>query len=117
MISAYQSALSGLQAYSTKIDSHANNIANSQSSEYKKTRVTLSETIPYGVKTNVEKVDTPGDSHFELTENGYERVELSNVNLGEEFVQINLATSHYKANLKTIEVTDQMTKDLLDIKA
>lgn len=117
MLPVSQSALSALQAFGTKLNSNANNIANSQSEGFKKTRVTLSDTQPQGVKANVEKVDTPGASHYEQTSQGTELVELSNVNLAEELPESNLNTTFYKANLKTLQVADEMTESLLNIKA
>ena len=43
MISAYQTALSGLQAFSTKLQSNGNNIANANTDGFKRIR---GSTIP-----------------------------------------------------------------------
>lgn len=115
MISGYQAALSGLQAYGTRVQSNANNIANAQTNGYKKTRVTLSSVEPQGVKANVEKVESTPSSVFEQGPNGEELVELSNVNLASEFTEMNSNKHMYTANLKTIQVTDEMEGTLLDI--
>lgn len=117
MISGTQSALSALQAFSTKTQSNANNVANSNTDGFKKTRVTLAETEPEGVKAYVDKVNTPGPSVYKETNNGSELVELSNVDLADEFVDSNMNTRFYQANLKTIQTVDEMTQSLLDIKA
>ena len=117
MIPAASSALSGLQAYGTKINSNANNIANLSSEGYKKTRVTLSSQAPQGVQANVETVDSPGNIRLEETAQGQEQVELSNVDLAEELPESQLNARFYQANLKTLETVDEMTKNLLDIKA
>lgn len=117
MLPVSQSALSALQAFGTKLHSNANNVANSQSEGFKKTRVTLSDTQPQGVKANIERIDTPGASHYEETSQGTELVELSNVNIAEELPDSNLNATFYKANLKSLQVADEMTKSLLDIKA
>ena len=117
MISAYQSALSGLQAFGTKINANGNNIANVTSEGFKKSRVLLSETQPNGVKATVDRVDTPGDSMLQETSQGMEVVELSNVDLGSELPEMILNSHFYKANLKTIETVNEMSGTLLDIKS
>ena len=117
MIPAVNSALSGLQAYGTKVNSNANNIANLSSEGYKKTRVTLSNRAPEGVQANVETVDSPGNTRLEETANGQEQVELSNVDLAEELPDSQLNARFYQANLKTLETVDEMTQSLIDLKA
>jgi flagellar hook protein FlgE len=117
MISALQSAVSALQAYGTKIDANSNNIANSATPEYKRTRVTLSNVEPTGVRANVSKLETKGTEVYEQTTDGLELTELSNVDLGRELPEMMLNTHFYKANLKTIETTDQLLSSVLDLKA
>ncbi len=117
MIPAVNSALSGMQAFETKINSNANNIANVSSEGFKKTRVTLTNQAPQGVKASVETIDKPGMMRLEETSKGTEPVELSNVNLAEELTDSQLNSRFYQANMKTMDVADEMTKSLLDIKA
>jgi len=117
MIAAYQAALSGLQAFGTKIQSNSNNIANANTDGFKKTRVTNSNVAPQGVKAQVDKVSTPGAGVFQETEAGTEFVELSNVDLAGELVDMGLNSTMYKANLKTIETVDTMTGALLAVKS
>jgi flagellar basal-body rod protein FlgC len=115
MISAYQSALSALQAFGTKMQSHADNIANANTDGFKKTRVTLAEVQPQGVRATVDKVNTPGPIIFQETGAGLDPVELSNVELNSEIPEMNLNSHLYKANLKTIETADEMAGALLKI--
>ena len=117
MIPAASSALSGLQAFCTKMNSNANNTANVSSEGYKKTRVTLSNQAPQGVKASVETVDSPGMMRLEETQNGSEFVELSNVDLAEELPESQLNSRFYQANLKTLQTVDEMTESLINIKA
>ena len=117
MIGATQSALSALQAFGTKINSNANNVANISSENYKKTRVLLQSQNSQGVKAVVEQVDTPGSMAYQETNEGGEYTELSNVDLAEELTGSNLSTRFYQANLKTLETADEMTKSVLDLKA
>ncbi len=117
MISAYSSAQTALKAFGTKINSNANNIANANTNEFKKTRVTNATTETQGVKATVDKVNTPGTSIFEETGTGMERVELSNVDLASELTEMTTNSQFYKANLKTIETVNEMTGELLNIKS
>lgn len=116
MIPAVNSALSGLQAFGTKLESNANNIANASTEGYKKTRVTLANQAPQGVKASVETIDSPGTQILEQTNNGSEFIEQSNVDLGEELPDTQLNARFYEANLKTLQASDEMTGHLLDMK-
>ncbi len=117
MISAYQSALSGLQAFGTRLQSNSNNIANANTNGFKKTVVTNASAAPQGVKAHVNSSSTPGTSVFQETNSGTELVELSNVDLATELVDMNQNSIMYKANLKTIESVNDMTGALLDLKS
>jgi flagellar hook protein FlgE len=117
MISAYSSALTALQAFGTKIQSSANNIANANTDGFKKTRVTMAELQPQGVRADVDQVTTAGTSVFQETSGGPDLVELSNVELSSEIPEMNLSSQFYKANLKTIETVNDMTGSLLDIQS
>jgi flagellar hook protein FlgE len=117
MISALQSALSGLQSFGVKIQCNSNNIANINSDGFKKSRVTMANMEPQGVKAQVDKVSTPGPTVLQEIGSGHEMVELSNVDMGEEIVNMNLNSTMYKANLKSIETINEMTGELLKIKS
>ncbi len=117
MISAYQTALTGLQAFGTKLESNANNIANANTNGFRKTLVTNSNVAPQGVKAQVNKVSTPGTNAVQKTNSGMELVELSNVDLATELVDMNQNSILYKANLKTIERVNDLTGALLDLKS
>ncbi len=117
MVPALNSAISALQAYGTRINSTANNIANSNSEGYKRTRVTFSTMSPGGVKPHVETIDQQGPVLQEETSSGFEFIEQSNVDLSNEIPKMMLDVNYYKANLKTIQTTDEMLSSLLDIKA
>lgn len=114
MISGVNSALSALQAFGTKIESNGNNIANSNTDGFKRTRVTLTNVEPNGVKANVDKMETPGPITY--NQEG-EQTELSNVDLGVEIPDMMINSNYYKANLKTLQVADELTQSVLDLKA
>lgn len=115
--SAQNSALSALKAFSTRVQSNSNNVANSLTDGFKKTRVTLSSLESGGVQAQVEKINTPGSVVYQETSDGQKEVELSNVDIGQEFPEMNINSNLYKANLKTIQVADEMAGSLLKLKA
>jgi flagellar basal-body rod protein FlgC len=117
MISAYQSAISGLQAFGSRIASNGNNIANVASETFKGTRVLLEESSSGGVATQVDLLPAPATTWYDTTNNGYEMVALSNVDLAGEMVSMNLNEIYYKANLRTIQTTNEMFGSLLSLKA
>ncbi len=117
MISAFQAALSGLHAFGTKIQSNSNNIANSNTDGFKRTQVNLESAVPHGVKTQIDKINTPAPEVFSERSEGLDLVELSNVDLGKELPEMYINSQMYKANLKTIETADNMLGSLLEIKS
>ncbi|TKB05729.1 flagellar basal body rod C-terminal domain-containing protein [Desulforhopalus sp. IMCC35007] len=117
MISAYNTALSALQSFGTKLQSNSNNIANANTDGFKRTRVTNASTEPSGVKAQIDKINSPGPVTYEATNSGYDVVELSNVDLSVEIPDMNLNATMYKANLKTIETVSEMAGELLNMKA
>lgn len=117
MIRAYQTALTGLQAFSTKLQANGNNIANANTDGFKKTQITNAAVAPSGVKAQSQKISTQGISVLQQTGSGPEQVELSNVDLATEIVDLSLNSTMYKANLKTIETANDMTGTLLQLKS
>ena len=116
MINGISSTLSGLMSFQKKNESIANNTANINTDGYKKTRVTMQDEAPQGVSTNVSKIDTPGPMAIERTSEGEVLVEQSNVDLAEEIPQQLLTRRFFQANIKTIQVHDEMLGSLIDIK-
>jgi flagellar basal-body rod protein FlgC len=115
MSDAFNAALSALGAFFRKVDVTANNIANLNTNNFKKSRVDIEEACPSGVKVSISRVNTPGDS-LPLSEINQNQ-ETSNVNLAEELVTL-ITTEHaVSANIKTITAEDEMQKTLIDIVA
>jgi flagellar hook protein FlgE len=115
MSDAFNAALSAIGAFSRKMDVTANNIANVNTNNFKKSQADMEETYPSGVKVSISQVDTPGDL-LPPSERNQNR-ESSNVNLAEELVNL-ITTQHAaSANIKTITTEDEMQKTLIDILA
>ena len=115
MIGAIYTSLSGLAAAQTKIVTAAHNTANANTDGFKKQRVVFQETQPQGVEATVERVNTPGPVFFKETEAGSVAVELSNVDLGEEAINLMLGKRLYEANLNVIKTQNRLLGSLLDI--
>lgn len=127
MINTIQIALSGLAASSKKIEASAGNIANLNSAG----SLTDPAHAPYSAVTTVQETDEGGGvkaaiipkntpfvpaydpgSPFAETDG---LVGVPNVNLAEEAVNITLAKTAYKANLKVIQAVSDLSRDLLGI--
>ena len=114
MSEAFNTALSALGALFRKLDVTANNIANSETNNFKKSRVEMEDVYPSGVKVSISQVNTPGDI-LPPDEKGVSQ-ESSNVNLAEELVNLIVTQHDFSANIKTIQTKDKMEKQLIDIK-
>ncbi len=117
MVSGRYASLSGLQAYGKRLQNNANNIANMNTSGFKRGRVLLSEEKPQGVGTHVEKVETSGPQTMEETGQGKRMVLQSNVDLTEELPEMMLNQQALLANIRSLQAVDEMEKNVLDLKA
>ncbi|MDX2499284.1 MAG: flagellar basal body rod C-terminal domain-containing protein [Deltaproteobacteria bacterium] len=115
MIPAVNSTLSALQAYRKSMGVTANNIANVNTEEFKKSRATMIEGVNGGVEVDVEKVNTPGHRYQELQGDQMVEKETSNVNLEEELPDLMVTQRTYEANLKVLQTRDKMLGSMLDI--
>ena len=115
MISGIYSALSALGAFSKKVAVTSNNVANSHSDEYKKSRAILEEGQNGGVNVSIQKVDTPGSLIAREGSSGVQTVETSNVDLAEETVHMMLAQRGYEANAKSVAVQNELLGTILNI--
>ncbi|MDX2454646.1 flagellar basal body rod C-terminal domain-containing protein [Desulfosarcina sp.] len=114
MMSPLHSSLSAISAFSVKMNVTANNIANVNSDGFKKSRTTLKERPLGGVEPDVSIDNTPGPTN-PVFENGVTgQIEASNVDLAEEITDSISTQAGCKANLKTIQVYDEMLGSLLD---
>jgi len=108
-------SLSGLAAAQAKLVTAANNIANANTNEFKKTRTTFEESSGGGVHVTLDRVQTPGPIALQESPQGLVEQELSNVDLGEELVNVLISRQSFEANLNAIAVQEQTLGSLLDI--
>jgi flagellar hook protein FlgE len=116
MMGAIHSALSGLTAFSTQCDVTAHNVANVMTNEFKKSRTEFVALETGGVLPVIQKNESTGPSILNNTGYGPAQLELSNVDLGEEAINLIISQRGYEANLQTIKTADDMLGSLLDIK-
>jgi flagellar basal-body rod protein FlgC len=101
-------AVSSILALEKKLDVTANNIANVNTDEFKKSRAIFQTGDLPGVSVTITKVDTPGT----IQPNG---LESSNVFLAEEFVNLITTQHSYTANVRVIETEAEMQGHILDV--
>ncbi len=109
-VSAAHTAESAITALSRKLDVAANNIANVNTDEFKKSRTIFQTNDVPGVSVTIDRVDTPGT----MQPDG---VESSNVDLAEEFASLIITQRSQTANATVIETDQEMRQSLIDILA
>ncbi len=123
MVSSIDTALSGLNAASKRLEVSANNLANQFSTKsvtdgkvsdtpYSAQRVDQISLSSGGVTTQVSNTN-PATNTVADPQGGLQQV--PNVDTANELIQTKLASYDFKANLKTIQAQDNMFKNLLDI--
>ena len=106
------SSISALRALSTKQSVTANNIANSETKEFKKSTAILKEGSNGAVSAKTQPVNTPGTM---INQPDGSLEEMSNVDLGQELVSM-IPTQHgYEANLKALKTSMEMEDTVLDL--
>ena len=115
MTFSIQSTLSAVKAFGEKMGVTANNIANVETEEFKKSRATLVEGPKNNVEVEITQPDTPGPIVVDVTDGQYTEREMSNVDLAEEIPQTIIAQRSYEANLATLRTQDEMLKSIIDI--
>ncbi len=113
MINSIGYSIAGLSVHSTKVNTAAHNVANVNTAEYKKDRVTIQSNESGLPEDNIDKINTPG--HMWPYFVGV--LEMSNVNLAEEMVNMSIGKIGFMANLKVLQTQDEMEESVLDILA
>jgi flagellar hook protein FlgE len=114
MSNAANIALMALSSFVRKLDVTANNIANVNTEDFKKSRAILEETYQSGVKVSISQVDTPG-MPLPVDESHPDSKETSNVVLEDEFADLIVTQHMYDANLTTIRTEEEMQGTVLDL--
>ncbi len=112
MISGIGASLAGIAVFEKKLNAGANNIANINTSGYKKIESVITEDGSGLPELNLKRVDTPGPL---VQEPDGKTSEQSNVDLAEELTQNMVAQRGYEANLKALKTQNDMLGSALDI--
>jgi flagellar basal-body rod protein FlgC len=115
MIYPVSNALSALSAFRRKMDVTANNIANVNTDDFKKSRVNMQEESNGGVQANIQQINTPGYPKEVYQDDALAEVESSNVDLAEEITETAVTKAGFSANLKTFSTQNQVIGSVLDI--
>lgn len=114
MITSLSSTLSALRAFSKKMAVTANNVANVNSDEFKRSEAILKEGEQGAVEVEIRQIDSEGPI-IPANTDGVEDRELSNVDLTTELPNAMITQRAFEANLKMIETEDEMIGSILDI--
>ncbi|MBW2061104.1 MAG: hypothetical protein JRI95_06010 [Deltaproteobacteria bacterium] len=108
-------SLSALQAFATKLQATANNIANFITPEYKAERVVMTSGPAGGVLAAVTRDLTPGVTLPQEAGQPGEPQEMSNVNLANEMIDLMLTRTAYQANARALSITQETNGKVIDI--
>lgn len=115
MIFSVDNNISALKAFGAKMGVTANNIANVESEEFKKSSALLHEGERGSVKVDISRIDTPGAIGTKYIDDEQVETEMSNVDLAEEIPDIIPTQRGYEANLTVIKTKDEMLATIIDI--
>lgn len=111
------SSASALKAFGTKMAVSANNVANVNSEDFKKSRALVTEGENDSVKVDISRVNTEGPLVTETFNNERVQRELSNTDIAEEFTQQIMTQYGFEANTRTIRTQDEMLGTIIDLVA
>jgi flagellar hook protein FlgE len=119
MSDAFSSAISGISSNATRAAVAANNIANANTPGFKASRVTVESSRSDRQEAHITESTEPGSL---LPKSGGfperpEPEETSNVDLAEEFVQLQISEHGYSASAAVIRAQSEMLGTVLDILA
>lgn len=113
---AYNAALSGMQAASLQLKVSANNIANSNTDGFQKQQV-VTQAGTYGVEVKVEKIGATGSQNNLDNNIGKIMTERSSVDVVEELIEMKAAKNLFEANLKALYTQSNLLGRILDVMA
>lgn len=119
MSDTFSSAISGISANTVRAAVAANNIANVNTSGFKASRVTVESSGSDRQETHITESTESGSfiPRSDGLPEGSELEETSNVDLAEEFVQLQISEHGYSANAAVIRTQDEMLGTVLDMRA
>ncbi|MBN2332903.1 MAG: flagellar biosynthesis protein FlgC [Deltaproteobacteria bacterium] len=118
MVRGIPASLTAIHAVAERFNRSAKNIANLNTDGYKADRVTFAEGPVEGTVQATISVDkSAGPVRAEQTEEGFELVEMSNVDLAKEMVTMMVDKRSIEANLAALKTADELLGTIIDIKS
>jgi len=114
MISSVSSSVSALRAYDTSSAVSANNLANVETDNFKKSRTVFNENTDGGVKVTISQSEE--ENPVALLSDGSEKI-MSNTDISEEMAQQIRDQNGYGLNAKSIQADDDMKGTVIDMMA
>ncbi|MBW2184373.1 MAG: hypothetical protein JRF49_11000 [Deltaproteobacteria bacterium] len=109
-------SIAGINAFFKKMDVSANNVANSNTDNYKRRVAHINQDKNGNPETNITIDKTPGlDNPRKSGEPEGPPRKMSNVNYAREAVSMIEAQAGVKANVRTLESKGEMLTSLIDI--
>lgn len=112
MTLSINTSISALNALGKRQATSANNIANSDSDGFKKSRVVMDEGEKGTVTAKTQMINTPG-TMINRTDGSLK--EASNVDLATEITTMIPNKHAYRANLKALQTSAEMERTTLDL--
>lgn len=116
MIDGLHAAYSGLVAQGKKVSVSANNIANSESKDFKKSRLIIEAAGEGGVTSQVEQVNVE-EAFTQPVESKNDTEGANDVDLGEEIFEMSNAQRGFEANAVSLRAQEENVGTLLDVMA
>ncbi|ONI37744.1 hypothetical protein AN639_09010 [Candidatus Epulonipiscium fishelsonii] len=110
MMPSMYSGISGLRVHQTKMDVIGNNIANVNTMGFKTQRVTFADTFSQTLQ-NAGGFDGIGEIGSFQTGT----LEMSNVNLSQEFTEMIITQRGFQSNTKIITTSDEILQELVNV--
>ena len=119
MSDAFSSAILGISSNATRAAVTANNIANANTPGFKASHVTAESSSSGRQETHITESTEPGSllPRIDGLPEGSELKETSNVDLAEEFVQLQISEHVYSASAAVIRTQGEILGTVIDMLA
>lgn len=115
MVDPAKTALSAMRAFGCRLATTAHNLANMNTEGFEADRVVMKTASPAGVTAEVHR--SHRSEIMSDTGQGSGSREASNVDVGREMGTVVTAGQGYKANLRTLQTWEEMTRSVIDLLA
>ena len=115
MVNSIKNNLSALNAFSKQMMVSSNNVANTLTQDYKKSRAINSQGTKNQVTTTITQINTNSPLVQNPLDETSELIELSNTDITEEMTNQIVIEQGFKANAKVISTNNELIGTIIDI--